>query len=89
MPVKFAPATVGPALSALDQGAEVYVITDACGDVPAEAHDRAVDRMVQAGARPLTSLQYLLELQRDWGRTVTYSRTSGIASGSVVRVASE
>jgi nicotinamidase-related amidase len=70
---------VGPALSALAQGFEVYVIADACGDVSAEAHDRAIDRMVQAGARPMTSLQYLLELQRDWARTETYELTTGIA----------
>ncbi|MBP6900044.1 MAG: hydrolase [Burkholderiaceae bacterium] len=70
---------VGPALSALDQGFEVYVITDACGDVSAEAHTRAVERMVQAGAQPMTSLQYLLELQRDWARGETYELTTGIA----------
>ncbi len=70
---------VGPALSALDQGCEVYVITDACGDVSAEAHERAIDRMVQAGARPMTALQYMLELQRDWARAETYDLTTGIA----------
>ena len=70
---------VGPALSALEQGFEVYVIADACGDVSAEAHNRAMDRMVQAGARPMTSLQYLLELQRDWARSDTYELTTGIA----------
>lgn len=70
---------VGPALSALEQGFEVYVLTDACGDVTAEAHERAVNRMVQAGAQPMTSLQYLLELQRDWGRSETYEMTTGIA----------
>ncbi|MDZ5645923.1 isochorismatase family protein [Nitrospirillum sp. BR 11828] len=70
---------VGPALSAIDQGFEVYVITDACGDVSTEAHERAVERMVQAGARPITALQYMLELQRDWARTETYDMTTGIA----------
>jgi len=70
---------VGPALSALDQGFEVYVIADACGDVSTEAHERAMQRMVQAGARPMTSLQYLLELQRDWARGDTYELTTGIA----------
>lgn len=70
---------VGPALSAIDQGFEVYVIADACGDVSEEAHERAIERMVQAGARPMTSLQYLLELQRDWARTATYDLTTGIA----------
>ena len=69
----------GPALSALDQGFEVYVVTDACGDVSDEAHTASVDRMVQAGARPMTSLQYLLELQRDWARSETYELTTGIA----------
>lgn len=70
---------VGPALSALDQGFEVYVITDACGDVSDEAHERAVQRMIQAGVRPMTSVQYLLELQRDWARTATYDETTATA----------
>jgi nicotinamidase-related amidase len=70
---------VGPSLSALDQGFEVYVIADACGDISTEAHDRAMDRMVQAGVRPMTALQYLLELQRDWARAETYELTTGIA----------
>jgi nicotinamidase-related amidase len=70
---------VGPALSAIDQGFSVYVIADACGDVSAEAHARAMDRMVQAGARPMTALQYMLELQRDWARASTYDLTTGIA----------
>lgn len=70
---------VGPALSALEQGFEVFILTDACGDVSDEAHERAVERMVQAGAYPMTSLQYLLELQRDWARAQTYDLTTGIA----------
>jgi nicotinamidase-related amidase len=70
---------VGPALSALDQGFEVYVIADACGDLSEEAHERGIERMVQAGARPMTSMQYLLELQRDWARAETYDATTGLA----------
>jgi len=70
---------VGPTLSAVDQGFEVYVIADACGDVSTEAHECAMERMVQVGARPMTSLQYLLELQRDWARAETYESTTGIA----------
>ena len=70
---------VGPTLSALEQGYEVYFVSDACGDVSTEAHERAVARMIQAGARPMTSLQYLLELQRDWARAETYDITTGIA----------
>ena len=74
---------VGPALSALDQGFEVYVIADASGDVTDEAHERAMQRMIQAGAKPITSLQYLLELQRDWARSETYDETvaTSIAHG--------
>jgi nicotinamidase-related amidase len=70
---------VGPALSAIDQGFEAYVIADACGDVSDEAHERAMERMIQAGVRPMTSVQYLLELQRDWARSETYEMTTGIA----------
>lgn len=70
---------VGPALSALDQGFEVFVIADACGDISVEAHNRAMERMVQAGAQPITALQYLLEMQRDWARGETYDMTTGIA----------
>ncbi|MGR9193490.1 hydrolase [Rhizobium sp. PRIMUS64] len=70
---------VGPTLSALDQGFEVYAIADACGDVSDEAHERAMERMIQAGVQPMTSLQYLLELQRDWARSETYDLTTGIA----------
>jgi nicotinamidase-related amidase len=70
---------VGPTASAIDQGFEVYVIADACGDVSEEAHERAMQRMIQLGARPMTSLQYLLELQRDWARTETYEQTTHTA----------
>jgi nicotinamidase-related amidase len=70
---------VGPVASAIDQGFDVYVITDASGDISTEAHERAVERMIQLGAKPMTSLQYLLELQRDWARGETYELTTGIA----------
>lgn len=70
---------VGPVSSAIDQGFEVYVIADACGDVSDEAHERAIQRMIQLGARPMTAVQYLLELQRDWARTATYGVTTNIA----------
>ncbi|MFA6246950.1 MAG: isochorismatase family protein [Mucilaginibacter sp.] len=71
---------VGPALSAIAEGFQIYIITDACGDVSKEAHERAVQRMVQAGARPMTSLQYLLELQRDWARQETYQPVMELAT---------
>lgn len=70
---------VGPALSALAQGYEVYFVSDASGGVSKEAHDMAMQRMVQAGVQPITWMQYLLELQRDWSRTDTYEVTNSIA----------
>ncbi|QEE50817.1 hydrolase [Flavobacterium alkalisoli] len=69
---------VGPVLSAINDGYTVYVITDASGDVSKEAHEMAVTRMVQAGATPITSLQYLLELQRDWARQETYKAVTDL-----------
>ena len=69
---------VGPALSAKAEGYDVYIITDACADVSKEAHERAVERMIQAGIKPITSVQYLLELQRDWARKETYKATNDL-----------
>jgi nicotinamidase-related amidase len=69
---------VGPVLSAISDGYTVYVVTDASGDVSKEAHEMAITRMVQAGARPITALQYLLELQRDWARQETYKAVSDL-----------
>ena len=69
---------VGPALSAKAEGYDVYVISDACGDISEEAHSAAMDRMRQAGIKPITSMQYLLELQRDWSRTATYTPVNNL-----------
>ncbi|MBV7393221.1 hydrolase [Mameliella sediminis] len=68
-----------PALSAIEQGYDVYIVTDASGGVTDEAHDMAVQRMIDAGATPITWVQYLLELQRDWARGETYAGTMAIA----------
>jgi nicotinamidase-related amidase len=68
-----------PALSALEDGYEVYVITDASGGVSKEAHDMAVARMIQAGVVPITSMQYLLELHRDWARAGKYVDVTNLA----------
>ena len=57
-----------PALDALRAGYDVYVVVDAIGGVSKVAHDAAVERMVQAGAVPITVLGLACELQRDWGR---------------------
>ncbi|MBC3253113.1 hydrolase [Serratia fonticola] len=61
-----------PALMALEAGYEVYVVTDTSGGTSVDAHERAIDRMVQAGAVPVTWQQVLLEFQRDWARKETY-----------------
>ncbi|VAX21604.1 FIG002283: Isochorismatase family protein [hydrothermal vent metagenome] len=70
---------IGPVLSAIDNGYEVYFVTDASGGVSTDAHNMAVERMIQAGATPITWLQYLLELQRDWARQETYNGVIDIA----------
>jgi len=69
---------VGPVLSAIADGYEVYVITDGCGDVSQEAHDMAITRMIQVGAKMMTSTQYVLELQRDWARGETYAAVTDL-----------
>jgi nicotinamidase-related amidase len=68
-----------PALSAIEDGYEVYAVTDASGGVSPEAHERAIQRMVQAGAVPVTWLQVLLEYQRDWARQATYDGVVNLA----------
>lgn len=57
-----------PALDALREGYEVYVVVDAIGGVSPVAHESALTRMTQAGAIPITVLGLACELQRDWGR---------------------
>ena len=57
-----------PARDAMKAGYEEYVVADAIGGVSTVAHDSAMQRMVQAGAVPITVLALACELQRDWGR---------------------
>jgi nicotinamidase-related amidase len=57
-----------PTLDALRAGYEVYVVADAIGGVSRVAHDCAMQRMIQAGATPISVLGLACELQRDWGR---------------------
>ncbi|BAN47132.1 hydrolase [Metapseudomonas resinovorans] len=61
-----------PALEALEAGYEVYIVTDASGGTSQEAHDMSVQRMIQAGAVPVTWQQVLLEYQRDWAKRDSY-----------------
>lgn len=60
-----------PALDALREGYEVFPVLDAIGGTSPEAHRAAVERVVQAGARPTSWVGLAGELQRDWGRTET------------------
>ena len=52
----------------LRAGYEVYVVADAIGGVSVPAHEAAMQRMIQAGARPISVMGLACELQRDWGR---------------------
>lgn len=61
------------ALSAMhDAGYEIYMVADASGGTSLDAHNHAMDRMVQAGVVPMTWQQVLLEWQRDWAHRATY-----------------
>ena len=69
---------VHPALDALADGYEVYPVVDACGGTSLEAHNAALDRLQQAGARPTSWAQLICELQRDWNREATVPGFSDI-----------
>ena len=69
-----------PVLSALGEGYEVFIVTDASGGVSVEAHERAVQRMVPGGAAPLTWIGFASELQRDWAREKTIAGIGEIMS---------
>jgi len=78
-----------PAIHAMGDGHDVYVVTDASGGVSPEAHDMEVRRMAAAGAQPITWLGLAGELQRDWARTERLGEVAQLfidhagASGSV------
>jgi nicotinamidase-related amidase len=82
-----------PAIQALDDGYSVYVVTDASGGTTREAHDMAVQRMVQAGVVPITSVAVMAELQRDWAREATVAGLAAVmgqhGGGSAVAFAWE
>jgi nicotinamidase-related amidase len=67
-----------PALDALADGYSVFAVEDACGGTSSAAHDAAMRRIEQAGAVPVTALQVLLELQRDWARKEHYDEVLSI-----------
>lgn len=67
-----------PAIQALGEGYDVFIVTDASGGVSSETHDMAVRRMVQAGAVPITWLAVASEWQRDWAREKTAAGLSNV-----------
>ena len=69
-----------PALHALTDGFDVFVVTDASGGVSAEAHDMAVRRMAAAGVVPLTWLAVMGEWQRDWAREASVPGVAAVLS---------
>ena len=67
-----------PTVQAIHDGYEVYVVEDCCGDVTQLAHENAIQRVIQAGAKPVTSLSTMLEWQRDWSNRETYDAVMDI-----------
>jgi len=67
-----------PTVQAIHDGYEVYVVEDCCGDVSQLSHENAMQRVVQAGAKPVTALSVMLEWQRDWAHKGTYDAVMDI-----------
>ena len=65
-----------PAIQALGEGYEVFVVTDASGSTTTEAHDMAVRRMVQVGIVPINWIAVASEWQRDWARMESAGKLS-------------
>ena len=63
-----------PALDALREGYDVYPVVDAIGGTSLEAHRAGLERVVQAGGRPINWVSFGAELQRDWARAETAAR---------------
>ena len=57
---------------------EIYMVADASGGTSKEAHDYAMQRMIQAGVIPVTWQRVMLEWQRDWARKETYTAVMDI-----------
>lgn len=67
-----------PAIQALGEGYDVFVVADACGAVSEEAHNLAMNRMIQAGVVPINWMAVLGEWQRDWAREKTAAGVAGV-----------
>jgi nicotinamidase-related amidase len=62
-----------PTIQAIHDGFEVYVVEDCVGDLDLRTHETAMRRAEQAGAKPVTWIQVMLEWQRDWAHRDTYT----------------
>lgn len=60
-----------PLLDAMRDGYEAYPVVDAVGGTSVQAHRAGLARLFQAGARPVSAVELICELQRDWARTAT------------------
>lgn len=67
-----------PTIQAMADGYEVYVLEDLCGDLNLRTHEAAMRRVEQAGAKPVTWIQVMLEWQRDWAHSDTYDAVMDI-----------
>jgi nicotinamidase-related amidase len=65
-------------VQAMFDGYEVYVVEDCCGDLNQVAHENSMQRVIQAGAKPVLSLSVMLEWQRDWAQHDTYDAVMDI-----------
>ena len=80
-----------PTLDALREGYEVYPVADAVGGTSIEAHETALERMAQAGAKLTSWVQLACELQRDWARTQTaaaFAQTAVVTTSEIVPIRS-
>ncbi|MCU1468109.1 MAG: hydrolase [Actinomycetia bacterium] len=60
-----------PSLDAMREGFEIYPVVDAVGGTSPDAHRAGLERIVQAGAQPVSWVSLAGELQRDWARADT------------------
>jgi hypothetical protein len=67
-----------PSVQAIHDGYEIYVVEDCCGDLTQLAHENAMKRVIQAGAKAATAISVMLEWQRDWALTGTYDAVMDI-----------
>ena len=67
-----------PTIQAIHDGYEIYVVEDCCGDLTQLAHENAMKRVIQAGAKPVTAVMVMLEWQRDWALKDTYDAVMDI-----------